>query len=110
MLCLQTFLVPYATKETVSCGDLKDDAFGSHPDCYVNSGVCKLPPSDWEKIIETVSLKDLFGSVDALKAILETAEGCAEFYAWLIEQGVITVVHEVEDEAKDIWHKVTSWF
>ena len=109
MLCLQTALVPYATTETTTCPALKDTAFASHPDCYVNSGVCTLGPKDWEVIITTVSLKDLFGGIDNLKAVLQTLGDCAEFYAWLIEQGVIVVLHKIEDEGKDIWHKLTDW-
>ena len=109
MLCLQTTLVPYATTETTTCDNLKDDAFASHPRCYIDSGVCTLGPGDWTVIIETVSLKDLFGGIDNLKAVLQTVEGCVEFYEWLIEQGIIGLVHKVEDEGKDIWHKVTSW-
>lgn len=61
-------------------------------------------------IVETVSPKDLFGGVDNLKAVLETADGCADFYAWLIEQGIVKVVDEVVDAGKDLWHKVTGWF
>lgn len=36
--------------------------------------------------------------------------GCAEFYAWLVKEGVVKVVDEVEDGAKDLWEKVTGWF
>ena len=109
MLCLQKALVPYATTSSTSCGNLKDVAFASHPHCYVDSGVCAIP-GDWPTIVETVSLKDLFGSLDALKAVLKTVEGCVEFYEWLIARGIIKVVDEVEDQAKDVWDKVTSWF
>lgn len=101
--------MPYATTESTTCPALKDTAFGSHPHCYVSSGVCTLGPSDWLVIIETVSPKDLFGGVDNLKAVLETVGGCTEFYAWLIEQGILKVVDEVADAGKDIWHKLTDW-
>ena len=109
MLCLQTALVPYATTETTTCSALKSTAFASHPDCYVNSGVCTLGPADWLVIVETVDPKDLFGGTDNLKAVLKTLGDCTEFYLWLIEQGFITILHQVEDEAKDIWHKATDW-
>lgn len=109
MLCLQDALVPYATTESTTCSALKDTAFASHPHCYVASGVCTLGPSDWLVIVETVSPKDLFGGVENLKAVLETMDGCAEFYAWLIEQKIMKVVDEVEDAGKDIWHKLTDW-
>ncbi|OCK80568.1 hypothetical protein K432DRAFT_404586 [Lepidopterella palustris CBS 459.81] len=88
-LCLQCALVPYATgTKATTCPALKKTAFGTHPTCYVDSGVCTLPVGDWGVIVETVSLKELFGSMDALKATLETVEGCADFYAWLIERVV----------------------
>ncbi|KAF2470214.1 uncharacterized protein BDR25DRAFT_304149 [Lindgomyces ingoldianus] len=111
MLCLQRNLVPYATGEqAASCPALKEFAFATHPGCYVSSGVCALPPTDWDNIISTVSLKELFGSVDALKATLQTAGDCVEFYEWLIKKGVIKVIDKVEDTAKSIWKKITDWF
>lgn len=116
MLCLQRALVPYGTggTESTTCDDLKSYAFGTHPDCYVNSGVCTLPPSDWAVIVETVSLPELFGSWDALKATLETAGDCTEFYAWLITNGILDVVEDtgeaIEDAGEAVWDWATSWF
>lgn len=111
MLCLQNKLVPYATgaEKAASCSALKSAAFATHPSCYVSSGVCKLPPTDWAIIIQTVSLKELFGSLDALKQTLITVSDCAGFYEYLIKQGIIKVVDAVKDAAKDVWHKITSW-
>ena len=71
--------------------------------------MCTLGPDDWLVIVETVSPKDLFGGIENLKAVLETVDDCAKFYAWLIEQGIIKVVDEAGNAAKDIWHKLTSW-
>ncbi|KAH8695271.1 hypothetical protein BGW36DRAFT_382419 [Talaromyces proteolyticus] len=92
MLCLQRALVPYAlggNQSFASCSALNDYAFGTHPKCYVQSGLCTLPPSDWEAIVfKIVGLNTLFGSWDALKATVETAVGCEEFYLWAIEQKV----------------------
>jgi hypothetical protein len=111
MLCLQRNLVPYALGEkSATCPKLKEFAFGTHPGCYVSSGVCALPPKDWEVVISTVSLKELFGSVDALKATLQTAGNCVEFYEWLIERGIVKVIDKVEDKAKSIWKKISDWF
>ncbi|KAF2278738.1 uncharacterized protein EI97DRAFT_484357, partial [Westerdykella ornata] len=111
MLCLQRALVPYATGEQKgTCAKLKEFAFATHPGCYVSSGVCALPPGDWEVIIKTVSIKELFGSVDALKATLQTAGDCVEFYQWLIERGIVKVVEKVKDKVEDVWHKITGWF
>ncbi|KAJ5811892.1 hypothetical protein N7474_008193 [Penicillium riverlandense] len=86
MLCLQRDLIPYGTgAKSATCADLKKIAFGTHPRCYVGQGICKLPPSDWVTIVNTISLRVLFGSWDSLKQVLETAGDCAEFYSWLIE-------------------------
>lgn len=103
--------MPYALGEkSATCSKLKEFAFGTHPGCYVSSGVCALPPKDWEVLISTVSLKELFGSVDALKATLQTAGNCVEFYEWLIERGIVKVIDKVEDKAKSIWKKISDWF
>ncbi|KAF2197222.1 hypothetical protein GQ43DRAFT_425006 [Delitschia confertaspora ATCC 74209] len=111
MLCLQRNLIPFATgQQGGTCARLKDFAFGTHPGCYVSSGVCTLPPSDWEVIISTVSIKELFGSLEALKATLETGVNCVDFYQWLIKKGIIKIVDKVEDAAKNIWKKVSDWF
>ncbi|KAJ5610702.1 hypothetical protein N7510_007421 [Penicillium lagena] len=89
MLCLQRDLIQYGTgAKSTTCAGLKEYAFGTHPRCYVDNGVCKLPPSDWVIVVKTISLRELFGSWDALKQVLETADGCAEFYSWLIENEV----------------------
>ena len=64
-----------------------------------------MKAKDWLVIVEKVHPKDSFGGIDNLKAMFEKVGNGAEFYAWLIEQSVIKFV----DEAKDIWHKITSW-
>jgi hypothetical protein len=111
MLCLQRALVPFATgAQSTTCPALKNYAFGTHPDCYVKSGVCLLPPSDWLIIVKTVSLKELFNSWDALKATLDTVKDCGAFYAWLLKQGIIKVVDGVVDWAESLWDIITGWF
>ncbi|KAL4895256.1 hypothetical protein BDV59DRAFT_173550 [Aspergillus ambiguus] len=122
MLCLQRALVPYGTgTKSTTCSGLKEYAFGTHPGCYVDSGVCALPPTDWAIIVDTVSLPELFGSWDALKATFQTAGGCTEFYAWLIQQGIVKVAEQtgeaiedamdtVRDAGESAWDWATSWF
>jgi Stanniocalcin family len=112
MLCLQRALVPYGTgRESTTCSDVKEYAFGTHPSCYIESGVCTLPPSDWAIIVDTVGLADLFSSWDAFKATMETAGGCGAFYAWLIDSGYVAVLagSAIEEAGDDIWDWVTSW-
>jgi hypothetical protein len=85
MLCLQRDLVVYGDgSQTITCDALKLYAFATHADCYVKSGICTLSPADWAIIIETVSFKELFSSLDALKATLQTVKECIGFYLWLI--------------------------
>lgn len=90
MLCLQSDLVIYGNGlQNTTCSALKAYAFGTHADCYVKSGICALPPTDWVKIIKTVSIKELFSSLDALKATLQTVKGCVGFYVWLIGNAIL---------------------
>lgn len=92
MLCLQRDLVPYALggpQAFANCSALSDYAFSTHPKCYVQSGLCTLPVHDWEVIVfQIVGVETLFDSWDAVKATVEAAGGCAEFYLWAIEKGV----------------------
>lgn len=100
MLCLQNALVPYGTDgtESTTCDDLRSYAFGTHPDCYVGGGFCTLPPSDWAVVVETVGLAELFGSLEALKAVLETGKDCGELYVWLVANGIIDAVKDNGDD------------
>lgn len=88
MHCLQLALVPEATAPApgTTCAQLEDKAFGTHARCYLKSGLCGLPPADWEAIVDIVEFKTLFRSWDAFKATVKAAEGCAEFYAFLVER------------------------
>nr|KMM69851.1 hypothetical protein CPAG_06164 [Coccidioides posadasii RMSCC 3488] len=89
MYCLQKKLVPYATgQKNESCSELKKYAYATHSICYVECGVCALPPSDWVATVDTTGFKELFGSVDALISMLETADGCKDFYLWLIKKTI----------------------
>jgi hypothetical protein len=91
MHCLQESLVPDAvgaSNATTTCADLEDKAFGTHANCYVSSGVCTLPPSDWRAVLEIVDLKTLFDSWDAFKATLMAGTECLELEAFLVEQNI----------------------
>ncbi|KAF7350997.1 hypothetical protein MSAN_01661900 [Mycena sanguinolenta] len=72
MQCLQEALVSDAIgalNATTSCAALKDKAFATHANCYVSSGVCKLPFADWHAILEIVDVKTLSDSWDASEAM-----------------------------------------
>lgn len=111
MFCLQEKLVPIGSGQQMStCQNIREMAFGTHPECYVKSGVCKLPVKDWTLISKTVDLQDAIGSAEALKATLDTFGGCAEFYGWLLGRLILKVVDHVKDAVDDTWHDIVRWF
>jgi hypothetical protein len=89
MQCLQEKLVPEANASVgtaITCDSLEKKAFGTHAECYLQNGLCTLPPSDWLAIVEIVDFKTLFGSWDSTMATLEAETGCLEFYLFLVEK------------------------
>ncbi|RMJ25355.1 hypothetical protein PHISP_03797 [Aspergillus sp. HF37] len=91
MLCLQRKLISQATgtSNITTCAELKDYAFSTHSQCYVDSGFCALPPTDWLAVIEIVSLETMLESFDSLSATTDTAGECVEFYLWAVENGML---------------------
>ncbi|GBB97476.1 hypothetical protein RclHR1_00030033 [Rhizophagus clarus] len=83
MLCLQNALVQIYNNNTATCSEIKDTAFRSHAKCYIESGVCSLP-TEWWKLFEIIDIRDIVGSWEGILEVIQTAEGCAELYAWLI--------------------------
>jgi len=89
MKCLQDTLIPEGTEGVggvKTCNELRDKAFNSHAGCYLDNGLCTLPPSDWKAIVDIVSLKTMFSSWEAVKQTLEAAKGCLEFYIFLFSE------------------------
>ena len=85
--CLQDAFIPEATGgvgAVKTCNELMDKDFNIHPGCYLDNGICSLPPSDWLAIVDIVSLKTIFSSWGAMKAVLETGAGCLDFYSFLV--------------------------
>jgi hypothetical protein len=80
--CLQNNLVPEATgpAEGTTCDSLKTKALASHPRCYVDNGLCSLPPSDWAAIARIVGVEPFIGDAEVFLTALKTAEGCADAY------------------------------
>lgn len=54
-----------------SCDDIETAGFGSHSDCYLETGFCELSPKDWAAIINTIDPED----VD-LQETLTTGHAC----------------------------------
>ncbi|KAF8894225.1 hypothetical protein CPB84DRAFT_1710821 [Gymnopilus junonius] len=97
MQCLQRALVPEEDsstststsggQQTDKCDDIKQTAFASHAACYIDNGLCTLGVGDWAHIVEIIGIQTLLGSWDAVKEAFETAEGCLDFYAFLLIHG-----------------------
>ena len=84
--CLQEALVPILNQNTtMSCKDLKDFAFDSHPACYTGDGsshpskpsICHLPVGDMAHVVGTIDTKDEF-SLDGLEQEAKVAAICAK--------------------------------
>jgi len=60
--CLQERLVPLLNNTKATCRKIQAWAFNTHTNCYVESGVCNLPLSDYWKIATTVgpAFRDAF--------------------------------------------------
>ena len=68
--CLVNWLeerVPY----DASCGEIRKAGIESHHHCYVDSGFCSLPVSDWMGIVHTIDVGDV-----PMRSLLATANGC----------------------------------
>ncbi|CAG8635856.1 4611_t:CDS:2, partial [Acaulospora morrowiae] len=68
MLCLQRKLVSSYDNNETTCTDIYNTAFGSHAPCYIASGICILPPTDWEVLFEIIGFKTFFGNLKIITA------------------------------------------
>lgn len=85
LLCLQEHIqrsVPYDAPPDV----VKRSAFDSHPHCYVASGLCLLPPSDWMAIWASIDSSD-----NELRQVLVTAIDCAASLGGLGAAGIMPI-------------------
>ena len=60
-------------EKTSSCSGIRQEAFDSHPQCYIDSGLCALPPGDWAHIVATISPWD-----NDLKQVILSGAGCIQ--------------------------------
>jgi hypothetical protein len=74
LVCLQTTLRD-RIDATTSCDDVRTIAYDSHPECYVSTGFCRLPWSDWFAVLGTVDGTDWL-SRDAQRQVTATARAC----------------------------------
>lgn len=59
---------------TLTCQEIKQTSYDSHPDCYVNSGFCELPIIDQAHIMQLIK-KELF-SMDTIAQGVQILEIC----------------------------------
>lgn len=57
-------------KEKPTCKQISDIGFGSHPGCYVETGFCKIPFSDWLKVANFIK-----GTLLTSKSLTIVGEG-----------------------------------
>jgi hypothetical protein len=67
--CLITALD--AAEKGNDCAVLEEVGFGSHPECYLETGFCDLPLSDWALVFNSVDPSDL-----RFRELLTTGSGC----------------------------------
>ena len=89
MLCLQTALIPEGTaapNAVHGCDALQSKAVSTHAKCYVDSGLCQLPPTDWWVIVQTVGFWELFAGFQIIEQTLIAGWDCISFFVWLNEE------------------------
>ncbi|KAF8159170.1 hypothetical protein B0H34DRAFT_702365 [Crassisporium funariophilum] len=89
MQCLQSTLIPEATSapsSVATCEELSAKAFDSHAECYLSSGLCSLPVSDWMRIVDVVKFGTMISSWDAVKQTVEAAWGCLDIYKGMLAE------------------------
>ncbi len=66
---------------TATCDRLRETAQAAHSPCYVQSGLCALPPGDWLQISRTLG-GELFNLANIREAI-QTLGECLTLKRWL---------------------------
>lgn len=72
--CLMRFVEDHIAADE-DCQSLRDRAYASHPDCYVDNGFCDLPVTDWLALFATIDTGDL----DFVEIITTSAQ-CLDQY------------------------------
>ncbi|MBA3946491.1 MAG: DUF4157 domain-containing protein [Herpetosiphonaceae bacterium] len=71
--------VPYHVPFDFNCDAVKRSAFDSHPNCYVQGGICFLPSSDWQRILNIIDSAD-----NDLKQAIITGISCLANWGALV--------------------------
>ncbi|KAJ3408445.1 hypothetical protein HDV05_004977 [Chytridiales sp. JEL 0842] len=79
MSCLQKELVPRLGDSTFTCPQIKTFAYGTHPGCYVKSGMCELSPLDWLQIVDVIGFKTLI-ELETIQQQVDVGLSCIKRY------------------------------
>ncbi|KAI9338786.1 hypothetical protein BDR26DRAFT_838048 [Obelidium mucronatum] len=82
--CLQKKLIPLVSREDITCDEIEDFAFDSHPSLprkaswrRVISNICELDPLvDWVALVDTIGIKTALFKWDVLKNEEATGLSC----------------------------------
>jgi len=58
LICLQSAFLE-ETSEDMTCAEVAEVGFESHPGCYLKSGICNVPLADQFAIVLAVDLDDM---------------------------------------------------
>jgi hypothetical protein len=62
-----------AQDQSNDCQSIGETGLGSHPGCYVDTGFCDLPISDWILVLNTIEPVDL-----SFREMFVTGHGCLQ--------------------------------
>lgn len=112
--CLQEKLAPYVGTNK-SNEEIKEIAFESHTRCYVDNGLCELPPGDWKVIVTTVGDALLSEILKTGGNVIQTSAECtgrvaARVVGWGIDKAkaVIDTGKDVIDTGKQVVDVVSA--
>jgi len=84
LLCLKNALIPvYESTKSITCSEIYNIAFDSHPTCYTDSGFCNLfadPRIGFTTIkglLKVLEVKDM-ASIPSFKQVIITAGKCGK--------------------------------
>ncbi|XP_019856292.1 PREDICTED: uncharacterized protein LOC109584838 [Amphimedon queenslandica] len=79
-ICLETALVNSTVyRNNATCEDIKDYAFKTHPQCYLDAGFCSVildSPTNLYCLYKVFDVKDFFSKL-AINQVYQTLKSCA---------------------------------
>ncbi len=92
LACLQSKIFSGCNAEAkcFDCRSIHDLAFGTHPECYVDSGLCFLSLEDQQKIALTVDFKDL-ATKDSAIQVTKSISLCTGLHMRKLDKGILAL-------------------